>query len=123
MRPEELPLPAPSVAAPSPPVARRVLPTLPRPLALLWAAMVAGVVLFLAFGSLRVGAGLFEGRRLPVREIWSRFVSFLIEQGASPLMVGVVTVLAALTLVGAAVALWLALGLRNSSADTPDSPA
>jgi hypothetical protein len=77
--------------------------------------MVGGLAIFLVFGSLHVGAGSWFGRQLPVREIWSRFLGYLWDQGASTAIVVVVSVLAGLTVVLAAYCLWLALALRDAS--------
>jgi hypothetical protein len=50
-----------------------------------------------------------------VREIWSRFLGYLRDQGASTAIVVVVSVLAGLTVVLAAYCLWLALALQDAS--------
>ena len=93
----------------------RLVPPLPRPLAILWLAIVGGLAIFLVFGSLRVGAGNWFGRQLAVREIWTRFLGYLRDQGASTVVVVAVSVLAGLTVVLAAYCLWLALALRDAS--------
>jgi hypothetical protein len=98
--------------APAEPVARS-FPALPRLLMVLWAGSVLATVGFLAFGTLRIGAGNWIGRRMPVRVIWSRFLEFLTDLGASGLLIFLVAAAAVATLVIAAVALWLALGLRD----------
>ncbi len=103
--------------APAEPVARS-FPALPRLLMVLWAGLVLAMVGFLAFGTLRVGAGNWIGRRMPVRVIWSRFLEFLTDLGASGPLIFLVAAAAVATLVFAAVALWLALGLR----DVPPEP-
>jgi hypothetical protein len=86
---------------------------LPRSLILLWAALVVLLPAFLLFGSVRIGAGNWNGRRMSVPLIWSRFVAFLSDQGASAGVIAVVVATAALTLVGCAWLLWLAFGLYN----------
>jgi hypothetical protein len=90
---------------------------------ILWAGIVLATAGFLATGRLRVGAGNWIGRRLPAREIWSRYLDFLTDHGASGSLVFFVTAAAIATLVIAALALWLALALRDappeSTADTP----
>ena len=116
---EELrPLPAEAPAK----TAARSLPALPRSLMILWAGMVLATAGFLVTGRLRIGAGNWIGRRMPAREVWSRYVGFLTDHGASGTLVFVVTAAAIATLVIAAFALWLALALRDappeSSADT-----
>ena len=83
--------------------------------ALLWLAIVGGIAVFLAFAALRIGAGKLVGRRFEVRESWSRFLSYLIDQGASPVIVAVVTGATAIALLAAAYALWLALHLHDES--------
>jgi hypothetical protein len=86
--------------------------------------MVGGLAAFLAVGSLRIGAGNWIGLRLPVRQIWARFLGYLADQGASPALVMAVVAAAAITLLGAAWALWLALALRDATPETPmDDPA
>jgi hypothetical protein len=111
-----LPVEAPAEAVP------RSLPALPRSLMILWAGLVLATGGFLMTGTLRIGAGNWIGRRMPVREIWSRFVGFLTEHGASGTLILFVTAAAILALLVAALALWLALALRDappeSAADT-----
>jgi hypothetical protein len=89
----------------------------------LWAGSVLATVGFLAFGTLRIGAGNWIGRRMPVRVIWSRFLEFLTDLGASGPLIFLVAAAAIAALVLSAVALWLALGLRDAPrepvADTP----
>ena len=77
-------------------------------------------VAFFAFGSVEIGAGQWSGRRLPVREIWSRFNRFLIDQGASTGVIVAVSAAAAIALVGAGYAFWLALNLQDQAPDAPD---
>jgi hypothetical protein len=90
---------------------------------IVWAGSVLATVGFLAFGTLRIGAGNWIGRRMPVRVVWSRFLDFLTDLGASGPLIFLVTAAAVATLVVAAIALWLALGLRDAQptppADTP----
>lgn len=114
-REETRTLPAEAPAEP----AARSFPALPRLLMVLWAGSILATVGFLAFGTLRIGAGNWIGRRMPVRVIWSRFVEFLTDRGASGPLIFLVAAAAVATLVIAAVALWLALGLR----DGPSEPA
>jgi hypothetical protein len=117
-REEMLPLAAERPAK----AAARSFPVLPRSLMILWAGLVLATGGFLMTGTLRIGAGNWIGRRMPVREIWSRFVGFLTEHGASGLLILFVTAAAILALLVAALALWLALALRDappeSAADT-----
>lgn len=114
-REETLPL----AQEPAPAVGTRVSAVLPRPLSLLWAGIVIAIAVFLAFGTVRIGAGNLSGLRMPVRRIWSRFTTFLTEEGASAAMIFGVTAAAVLALIGAAVVLWLAFSLR----DNPGDPA
>ena len=95
-------------------------PTLSRPLVALWIALVLGTIAFLAFGSLQIGAGNRIGRRMPVREVWSNFLAFLVEQGASAALVGAVVAAAAIALIAAGIALWLAFGLRDADSQLPN---
>jgi hypothetical protein len=114
-RPDTLPL-----ATESPRIAAvRAVPSLPISLTILWAAIVVGVALFLTFGSVRVGAGNWINRRFAVSEIWSRFLSYLAKEGASPALVLAVAAAALLTLLGAALLLWLAFGLRDELPPPP----
>lgn len=102
----------------------RPVPALSRPLVILWVGMVAAIVVFVALGSLRIGAGNWIGRRMPIREIWSRFIGYLADEGASAMIVLGVTLAAAITLIGAAYALWLAFALKDAPvASLPDDPA
>jgi hypothetical protein len=89
-----------------------------------WTAMVGAIAVFLVFGTVEIGAGNWLGRRLGIPEIWSRFLGYLANQGASPLTVLLVAAAAALSLVTAALVLWLALTLRDQPrAASDDSPA
>ncbi|MGH2614105.1 MAG: hypothetical protein ACRDJC_02600 [Thermomicrobiales bacterium] len=102
----------------------RAMPALSRPLAVLWAGIVVAIAAFLAFGSVRIGAGNWAGLRMPVREIWTRFIDFLVGEGASPTLVILVTAAAAVTLAGAAGALWLAFSLKDApSVSLPEDAA
>ena len=100
------------------------VPALPRRRAVLWLAIVTVIAAFIALGSIYVGAGKWIGRRLPVREIWARFVRFLVDQGASSGIVLIVTAAVWVALIGAGYALWLALGLEDQQPDATndDSP-
>jgi hypothetical protein len=111
----------PFVLAPDPSAAaqRQGWPALARPLIALWAVMIAGLVAFLVFGSVRIGAGFWIGRRMSIRDIWSRFLVYLADQGASPAIVVAVTAAAAVTAVGVGFALWLALGLEDAPTESP----
>ncbi len=114
-REEMLTLP---VDGPAKGVARR-LPALPRSLMILWAALVLATGGFLVIGTLRIGAGNWIGRRMPVREIWSRFLGFLTGLGASGSLVLLVIAAAVVALVVAAVAFWLALALQDAPPESP----
>jgi hypothetical protein len=108
---------------PAEPPAERVarpFPTLPRSLVILWAGLVLATGGFLVTGRLRIGAGNWIGRRMPAREIWSRFLDFLTDHGASGPLILIVTAAAIATLVIAALAFWLALALRDAP---PESAA
>ena len=87
---------------------------------ILWAGLVLATAGFLVTGKLRIGAGNWIGRRMPAREIWSRFVGFLTDHGASGPAILLVTAAAIMALVIAAVAFWLALALRDAA---PESAA
>ena len=117
-REEMLPLAAERPAQ----AAARSFPVLPRSLMVLWAGMVLVTGGFLLTGTIRIGAGNWIGRRMPVRVIWSRFLDFLTDRGAAGPLIFLVAAAAIATLVIAAVALWLALGLHDapseSAADT-----
>ena len=101
---------------------RRSLPALPRSLMILWAGLVLATAGFLVTGRLRIGAGNWIGRRMPAREIWSRFVGFLTDHGASGPVVLLVTAAAVAALVIAALSFWLALGLRDAPPDSAADP-
>ena len=97
----------------------RSFPVLSRPFAMLCTALVLTTAAFLVLGSLRIGAGNRIGRRMPVREIWSRFLEYLADHGASSALVIAVTAAAAIALIAAAIGLWLAFGLRDTYPDPP----
>ena len=103
--------------------AAQSFPVLPRSLLILWTGLVLVTAGFLVTGRLRIGAGNWIGRRMPVREIWSRFLDFLTDRGASEPLVLLITAAAIVSLLVAALALWLALALRDvppeSASDTP----
>jgi hypothetical protein len=86
--------------------------------------MVMALLGFLALGSVRIGAGNWIGRRMPIRDIWSRFLEYLADQGASPVLVVAVTAALAVAAVATGFTLWLALALRDAdssfSADEPE---
>ena len=69
-REEMLPLAAERPAK----AAARSFPVLPCSLMILWAGMVLVTGGFLLTGTMRIGAGNWIGRRMPVHEIWSRFL-------------------------------------------------
>lgn len=98
----------------------RPFPALPRSLMILWAGLVLATGGFLVTGRLRIGAGNWIGRRMPAREVWSRYLDFLTDHGASGSLIPIVTAAAILALVIAALAFWLALALRDAP---PDSAA
>jgi hypothetical protein len=100
-------------AEPADPTARR-FPVLPRLLMILWVGSVLATVGFLAFGALRIGAGNWIGRRMPIHVIWSRFLDFLNDLGAPGPLIYIVAATAIAALVLSAVALWLALSLRDA---------
>ena len=95
-------------------------PMLSRPLVVLWTGLVLGTVAFLALGTLRIGAGNRIGRRMPVHEIWSNFLAYLAEQGASAALVIAVVAAAVIALIAAGITLWLAFGLRDAYPQPPN---
>ncbi len=90
-------------------------PLLSRALVMLWIGLVLGTAAFLTLGSLRLGAGDRIGRRMAIREIWGRFLGYLADQGASSTLIIAVGAAAAIALIAAGIALWLALGLRDAA--------
>ena len=99
------------------------VPALSRGRVLLWLGFVIGTVAFLALGSIQIGAGDWFDQRLHVRDIWSRFLRYLVDQGATPGIIFVVSAGAVITLIGAAYALWLALAVKDQGAGlTSDDP-
>ena len=101
----------------------RPLPSLPRSLKILWAGLVLVTVGFLLAGRLRIGAGNGIGRRMPAREIWSGFVEFMTDHGASGPLILLVTAAALGALLIAALALWLALALRDAPSAAEADPS
>jgi hypothetical protein len=102
------------------------VPALPRqswlPL-LLWAIFAALFFGFLFFGSVRVGAGNWTGRRMRITQIWSDFLGFLAGQGASVTVISVVVLMSAVALIGGAGLVWLALRLHDQPSDTLPEPS
>ena len=94
-------------------------PVLSRPFAMLWTGLVLTTAAFLVLGSLRIGAGNRIGRRMPVREIWSRFLGYLADHGASSALLIGVSGAAVVALIAAAIALWLAFGLEDKHPGPP----
>jgi hypothetical protein len=108
---EESRLPAEPVTLPSVssvPVASRVLLAL-------WVLIVAAIAVYLVAGTARVGAGLWIGRRMPVRVIWANFLGWLADQGASPLLITAIVAVTAISLALMAALLWLAFNLRDAA--------
>lgn len=95
-----------------------------RPLALAagWLLFTAGLTWFMFAGSVRVGSGHWTGQRLRVRVIWSRFLDFLADHGASSLLAGLVVLMAVVTLLGSLALLWWVLGQRNGDVEPPVTP-
>ena len=93
----------------------RPFPALPRSLIILWAGLLLATGGLLAVTRLRIGAGHWIGRRMPAHEVWSRFLAFLTDHGASGPLILIVTATAIATLVIAALAFWLALALRDAA--------
>jgi hypothetical protein len=90
----------------------------------LWTVLVASLAGFLALGTVRVGAGNWNGRRLRVSLIWDRFLEFLATQGFAGLAVAAVILAVSVALAGSAYLLWLAFGLRDAGAsDSRDASA
>jgi hypothetical protein len=89
------------------------------PLFAFWVALVLGTAAFLILGSLRIGAGSRINRRMPIREIWSRFLGYLTDQGASPALLIGVSAIAGVALITAAIALWLAFSLEDNHPAPP----
>lgn len=87
-----------------------------------WVAFTVGLAWFIYAGSVRVGAGHWLGQRLRVQVIWSRFLGFLADHGANSVVVGMVVLMAVLTLLGSLFLLWWALGQRNGEAEPPMAP-
>lgn len=104
-------------------VAPRLRTFASRPLAILWAGIVAAIVIFLAFGTVRIGAGNWIGLRMPVRRIWTHFTRFLLDEGASTAMIAGVTAAAIASLLGAAVILWLAFAVRDDRGEPASDDA
>lgn len=96
-----------------------------RALLALWAALVLLLVAFLWFGSVRIGAGNWVGRRMDVPAIWDRFTGYLADQGATPALVTTVTLAAVVALAGSALVVLLAFTMRDDdersgAGDHPD---
>ncbi|MCA9864338.1 MAG: hypothetical protein R2853_20045 [Thermomicrobiales bacterium] len=94
----------------------------PLTLAVGWLLFAAGLGWFVFAGSVRVGAGHWLGQRLRVRLIWTRFLDFLADHGASSLLVGLVGLAAVLTLLGSLALLWWVLGQQADADEPPAAP-
>lgn len=86
-----------------------------RILVLLWGLFALGVAGWLLFGMVRVGAGAWSGRRMRITQIWSRFVAFLGDQGASPVVISLVALAVTVALIGGIWLVWVGMRL-------PDAP-
>jgi hypothetical protein len=82
----------------------------------LWTTLTALLVAFLAIGTVRVGAGNWNGRQMRVPVIWDRFIEFLAGQGFSAPAIAALLLVVFVALAGSAYLLWLAFGLRNADA-------
>jgi hypothetical protein len=80
----------------------------------LWVLIVTAIAAYLIAGTARVGAGSWIGRRMPVRVIWTDFLGWLADQGASPLLIAAIVAAAAISLALIAALLWLAFTLRDA---------
>jgi hypothetical protein len=87
-----------------------------RVLLALWVLIVAAVAVYLVAGTARVGAGIWIGRRMPVRVIWADFLRWLAVQGASPLLVAAIVATAAISLALMAAVVWVAFTLHDGPA-------
>jgi hypothetical protein len=96
-----------------------LLSRLPLRLAMLWLGLVLLLAAFLAFGSVRIGAGNWIGRRMPVSQIWAHFLQFLADQGFADWTIVLVAITAIFALVGSAYLLWLAFALPNANHAQP----
>lgn len=105
------------------PADRSVLPLqVSWPLAVGWLIFAGALLSFILVGTVRIGAGNWLGQRLRVRVVWVRFLDYLGDQGASPLMVGLVALAAVIALVGSLALVWFVLGLRDTAPDVPAAP-
>ncbi len=109
---------------PAPLLAGRQSHVYRRPLTLVagWLVLAIGLSWFVFAGSVRVGAGHWLGQRLRARVIWSRFLDFLADHGFSPPFVGLVGLMAVVTLVGGLALVWWVLGLREGEPESPAAP-
>ncbi|MDQ2652975.1 MAG: hypothetical protein M3Z20_08010 [Chloroflexota bacterium] len=112
------------MSAPASLQAERPVRAFRRPLTLAagWLLFTVGLAWFIYAASVRVGAGHWLGQRLRVRVIWSRFLDFLADHGANSLMVGLVVLMAVMTLLGSLALLWWVLGQRAGDAEPPVTP-
>lgn len=95
---------------------------LPLVLAAGWLLFTVGLAWFIFAGSVRVGAGHWLGQRLRVRIIWSRFLDYLADHGASPPATSLVALAAISALLGSLALLWWALGQRHDETEPPVTP-
>jgi hypothetical protein len=104
--------------------AERPVQALRRPLTLAagWLLFTVGLAWFIYAGRVRVGAGHWLGQRLRVQVIWSRFIDFLADHGANALLVGLVMLMAVMTLLGSLALLWWVLVQRAGDSEPPVAP-
>jgi hypothetical protein len=81
-----------------------------------------GLAWFIYAGSIRVGAGHWFGQHLRVRVVWSRFLAFLADHGANSVVVGLVALVAVVSLLGGLALLWWVLGQRDGHSEPPVPP-
>lgn len=97
---------------------RRVHTALPLRLLALWLLLSAAILGFIALGSVRIGAGNWTGQRMRISRIWANFLEYLGQQGASPLVTGVVVALAIVSVLGGCCLIWSAMAVRDEPVQT-----
>lgn len=104
-------------------VQRRMRFSLPPSLVTLWFVLTALIVGFLVLGSVQVGAGNWTGQRIRVSRVWSNFLEYLAQQGASSLVQGLVAMVAILAVGGGCALIWVAMAVRDEvrPSDTEDA--
>lgn len=77
----------------------------------------ATFIAYFVWGSVRIEAGTRAGVRYRIATIWADFTSYLVRQGASPELTVLVSVVAAVSVLGSCLLIGLAFAARDEIPD------